>query len=83
MEPTCGGVWTSDCAGGGRAEGWEVVPALWVCFVLLFDIRSYLWPQTARYTSATDADTPTAIYRYLKASKYLYLYLYLLSLRVL
>lgn len=67
------GVWTADSeqereGRGGRRE----VPALWVCFVLLFDIAAICGPKlqdthpqlTHRDALATAIDTYTGIYRY-------------------
>lgn len=68
VEPT----WGVDCrqCGGGRREG--EVPALWVCFVLLFDIAAICGPKlqdthpqlTHRDALATAIDTYTGIYWY-------------------
>lgn len=73
MEPT----WGVDCrqCGGGRREG--EVPALWVCFVLLFDIAAICGPKlqdthpqlTHRDALATAIDTYTGIYRCPQLSK--------------
>lgn len=69
MEPTWG-VDYRQC--GGREEGSREVPALWVCFVLLFDIAAICGPKlqdthpqlTHRDALATAIDTCKGIYRY-------------------
>lgn len=74
VEPTWG-VDFRQWGGGGRRE----VPALWVCFVLLFDIAAICGPKlqdthpqlTQRRTGYSYRYLYTGIYSYLKVSMYL------------